>query len=73
MVGRVASKAGIGRKVNLHLLRHTFATGLLRSCGNLAIAQKALGHALPNTTAIYTHLIDDDVKDAMQQFQGVAV
>ena len=73
MVGRVARKAGIGRKVNPHLLRHTFATGLLRSCGNLAIVQKALGHALPNTTAIYTHLIDDDVKDAMQQFQGVPV
>ena len=66
MVVRTGTKAHIERRVFPHLLRHTFATDLLRSCKNLEVVRKALGHALPNTTSIYTHLVDDDVREAMR-------
>jgi len=71
MVARLARKAGNERKVYPHLLRHTFATGLLRSCQNLETVRKALGHSMVSTTGIYTHLVDDDVKEAMRGYDAV--
>jgi len=49
-------KSGITKNVNVHTLRHSYATHLLEAQVNLRVIQEMLGHKSPKTTAIYTHL-----------------
>ena len=58
-------KAGIEKIISPHSLRHTFATQLLQKTQNLRIVQKALGHEYLETTKIYTHILDDEMEDAL--------
>jgi len=66
MVKSVALLVGIVRDVHPHMLRHTFATDLLRQTKNLRLTQKALGHAHIATTTIYTHIVDEELERAMK-------
>lgn len=51
-----AKRQGIDQNVHPHMLRHSFASHLLESSGELRAIQELLGHANLKTTQIYTHL-----------------
>ena len=51
-----AIKRGLSRHVHPHMLRHSFASHLLQSSGDLRAVQELLGHASIASTQIYTHL-----------------
>ena len=61
--------AGIDEKRNtVHTLRHTCATLMYRSGINIRTIQEMLGHAFIDTTEIYTHLHNQEVKTTMLEF-----
>ncbi|MFL6592778.1 MAG: tyrosine recombinase XerC [Luteimonas sp.] len=55
-LARLAQRQGLFKRVHPHLLRHSFASHVLESSGDLRGVQELLGHADIATTQIYTHL-----------------
>ena len=53
---RWAIKRGLSARVHPHVLRHSFASHVLQSSGDLRAVQEMLGHADIGTTQVYTHL-----------------
>lgn len=53
---RWALKQGLAPRVHPHMLRHSFASHLLQSSGDLRAVQELLGHSSITTTQVYTHL-----------------
>ncbi len=72
-VGRIinyASSAAFGRAVNPHVLRHTFASRLMRVT-NIRTVQELLGHKNISSTQIYTHPNEQDKHQAIEKMDLV--
>jgi len=70
MIKFYAIKAGISKKVTPHVLRHSFATDLLKNGADLRSVQALLGHANITTTQVYTHVSDTHLQEIHKKFHG---
>ncbi|MDI6773158.1 MAG: tyrosine-type recombinase/integrase, partial [bacterium] len=60
VIRRLGERAGIQRRITPHMMRHTFATGLLEAGANLRAVQRLLRHKKLETTLVYTDYINSD-------------
>lgn len=69
VIRTLLSKAGLGnRQLSPHKLRHTCATLMYRSgAADIRLLQAILGHASIATTERYTHVVDDQIVEAMRK------
>ena len=70
IIRRHSMIAGISKKVTPHTLRHSFATTLLNEGADLRAVQEMLGHASIQTTQIYTHVTNKQLKDIHQKLMN---
>ena len=67
LLREATERAGIKKHVTSHILRHSFASYLIKKGVHVAVIQKLLGHASLRTTSTYLHVDDTELVDAIGQ------
>ena len=62
IINNLVRRAGLNIKVSPHTIRHTFATDLLEEGADLVTVKELLGHESLNTTSIYTHITNEQIR-----------
>ena len=62
IINKIKVKAGVEGKISPHVFRHTFATDMLNNGADLVSVKDLLGHESLNTTSIYTHVTNEQIK-----------
>ena len=68
LIKNSAERAGIKQRVTPHTLRHSFATNFLKNNGNMRYLSTMLGHSSLDTTMIYTHVVDNDLREQYKKY-----
>ncbi len=72
-VHAAAQAAGIAKRVSPHTLRHSFATHLLEQNVDIRVIQVLLGHAKLETTALYTRVAVNTIRDIKSPLERLGV
>ena len=70
IVEKYAKVAGLTKKVSPHTLRHSFATDLLINGADIRSVQAMLGHSSIQTTQVYTHITNQQLKEVHDAFHA---
>ena len=62
IIDDLVKKAGLDIKISPHTMRHTFATDMLEEGADLVTVKELLGHESLNTTSIYTHITNEQIR-----------
>lgn len=62
IINKKVLSSGLDIKISPHSLRHTFATDMLNNGADLMTVKELLGHESVNTTSIYTHITNEEIK-----------
>jgi site-specific recombinase XerD len=72
IVQEAGKRAGIVKQVTPHVLRHSFATDMLRGGADLRSVQSLHGHVNVTTTQVYTHVTDKHLKEIHEKYHNKA-
>ncbi|MGM9876079.1 MAG: site-specific tyrosine recombinase/integron integrase [Bacilli bacterium] len=62
IINKLVINAGLDIKISPHTFRHTFATDMLEDGSDLMTVKELLGHESLNTTSIYTHVTNEQIR-----------
>lgn len=71
MVRNAAKRSGITKHITPHKLRHGFATNFLENNGNMRYLKDLLGHQSLETTAMYAHVVDNDLQRIYEEYHSI--
>lgn len=70
---QVSERAGVSKRVHPHIFRHTASTLFLANGGSMRALQIILGHAEISTTMIYSHMLDETIKQQHEQYSPLRI